>query len=155
MFTARKIYHVVKSLFISFWAIIVTVAVVFLPTLLGGETSDGEPVAETLIDHRTNTMSAALFQNGRVIGHFTTRINYQLPEGAVDADIVPVDEIIMDGLFEVIHQLEPKEMAKYRERELATMGNKLAQLLNGRSTPFPIENVRFDSARLMLKSAAR
>ena len=100
-------------------------------------------------------MSAALFENGRVVGHFTTHIRYQMPEGAVDPEVVPVDQIIMDGLFEVIHQIKPKELAKYRENELTIMSKKLAQLLNNRTTPIPITNVRFDRVRLMLKSVVR
>ena len=145
----------IKSLVISIWAIIVTVAVVFVPGLLAGDGDDGEPAPAALIDHRTNTMSAALFERGKVIGHFTTRIRYQLPEGAIDADVVPVDQIIMDGLFELIHKIKPRDMAKLREGQLAGMGDDLAELLNNRSTPLPITNVRFDSARLMLKTVVR
>ena len=145
----------IKSLIISVWAIIVTVAVVFVPGLFAGGDADGEPAPAALIDHRTNTMSAALFERGRVIGHFTTRIRYQLPEGSVDAEAIPVEQIIMDGLFELIHQMKPQDMAKLRERELAAMGKDLAELLNNRSTPLPIQNLRFDSARLMVKSVVR
>ena len=145
----------IKSLVISIWAIVVTIGVVFVPGLLAGSDEDGEPAPAALIDHRTDTMSAAMFERGRVVGHFTTRIRYQLPEGAIDADVVPVDQIIMDGLFELIHQLKPKEMAKLRERELVRMGDDLAEMLNNRSTPLPISKVRFDSARLMVKSAVR
>ena len=90
-----------------------------------------------------------------VIGHFTTRIRYQLPEGSVDPEAIPVEQIIMDGLFELIHQMKPQDMAKLRERELAAMGKDLAELLNNRSTPLPIQNLRFDSARLMVKSVVR
>lgn len=150
-----KTSPVIKSLVISIWAIIVTVAVVFVPGLLAGGGEDGEPAPATLIDHRTNTMSAALFERGRVIGHFTTRIHYQLPDGAIDPDVIPIDQIIMDGLFELIHQMKPKDMAKLRERDLMGMGEDLAVLLNNRSTPLPIQNVRFDSARLMVKSVVR
>ena len=145
----------ITSLIISIWAIIVTVGVVFVPGLFAGGDADGEPAPVTLIDHRTNTMSAAMFERGRVIGHFTTRIRYQLPKGAVAPETVPVDQIIMDGLFELIHQMQPKDMAKLRERELVAMGKDLAELLNNRSTPLPVQNLRFDSARLMVKSVVR
>jgi hypothetical protein len=146
---------VLKSLFISIWAIIVTIGMVFLPTLFSGDTTEDGPKAAALIDHRTDTMSAALFEDGEVVGHFTTRIRYQMPDGAVDPEVVPVDQIIMDGLFELIHKMQPKEMARLRDPELAVMGDDLAQLLNNRRADFPITNVRFDSARLMLKSAIR
>ena len=145
----------IKSLVISIWAIIVTVGVVFVPGLFASDDNEDEPAPAVLIDHRTDTMSAALFERGRVIGHFTTRINYQLPDGAVDPDVIPVDQIIMDGLFELIHKIKPRDMAKLREGQLAGMGDDLAELLNNRSTPLPITNVRFDSARLMLKTVVR
>jgi len=145
----------IKSLFISIWAIIVTVAVVFLPSLMGGGSAEDRVMAPSLIDHRTDTMSAALFDAGSVVGHFTTRIRYQLPEGAIDPDTVPVDQIILDGLFELVYNSDPKQLAKLRSPQLSDMADQLALALNNRNTPFPISNVRFDSVRLMLKSTAQ
>ncbi|MEP1206268.1 MAG: hypothetical protein ABJM29_16935 [Rhizobiaceae bacterium] len=106
----------------------------------------------SLVDFRSDTMSAALFDDGNVVGHFTARVNYQLPKDAVDPELVPVDQIILDGLFELVHRSDPKDLAKLRDPQLADMADQLAEALNNRTTPFPISNVRFDSARLMLKS---
>ena len=142
-----------KSLIISVWAIAVTIAVVFIPSLLASDQTEDGMVAPTMVDFRSDTMSAALFDDGSVIGHFTTRVRYQLPDGAVNPDLVPVDQIIMDGLFELIHKSDPKELAKLRDPQLADMADQLAHSLNNRATPFPISNVRFDSARLMLKTS--
>ena len=141
----------IKSLFISIWAIVVTVGVVFLPSLFASDDADDRAVATTMIDHRSDTMSAALFDEGSVVGHFTTRVRYQLPKGAIDPEVVPVNQIILDGLFELVHKADPKKLAKLKEPQLTAMADQLALALNNRSTPFPISNVRFDSARLMLK----
>ena len=137
------------------WAIIVTIAVVFVPSLFASDPSEDGSAAPTLVDYRSDTISAALFRDGNVIGHFTTRLRYQLPDGAVNPELVPVDQIIMDGLFELIHKSDPKDLAKLREPQLADMAEQLANSLNNRATPFPISNVRFDSARLMLKTTTQ
>lgn len=143
-----------KSLMISIWAILVTVSVVFVPTLLEGGKEDG-PKEIALEDHRSDTMSAALFSRGKVVGHFTTRLRYKLPVGIVDPEKVPVDQIIQDGLFELIHRSDPKQLSKIGESELAAMAEELTVILNGRSTALKITDVQFESARLMLKSVIR
>ncbi len=143
-----------KSLFISIWAIGVTIAVVFAPKFLGEEASGDGEIKPILVDHRSDTLSAALFDEGTVVGHFTARVHYKLPKGVIDPDIVPVDQIILDGLLELVFKADPRELAKLREPQLAEMADKLAIFLNNRSTPFPISNVRFDSARLMLKTVS-
>ena len=145
----------IKSLLISIWAILVTSGVVFAPALLKGSGTEDGPVQKAMVDHRSDTMSAALFSKGKVVGHFTTRLRYQLPDGEIDPEQVPIDQIIQDGLFELMLQSKAEELSKLGESELAEMAEQLTEILNERSTPLNISNLRFESARLMLKSAIR
>ena len=59
--------------------------------------------------------------------------------------------MIKDGLFELIHDADPEELAKLTESDLLELGARLTSILNSPDAPFEIINARFDRARLMLK----
>ena len=142
-----------NSILISVWAILVTLAVFSLQQGNGDDESNGKETVIELIDHRTDAISTALFDDGKVVGHLTTRIHFQLQKGTEELVPVALDLIIEDGLFDVTFNMKAHELIKLKENDLKSLASKLQQTLGQRKTPLAIRNVRFENTRLMLKSS--
>ena len=86
-----------------------------------------------------------------LLGHFATRVRYQLPE---DAEIrLPnlVHHEINDGLIEVLNDLDIKQVRRMKSNDINAIEDRLSLVLSKRRTPLPITQVKLESARILLK----
>ena len=141
-----------KQVAISSWGIAVTLVVFWFfsgtSNEVTGSVADGAVAFE---DHRTDTLSVSIFDSGRIIGHFATRVRYQLPE---DAEIrLPnlVHHEINDGLIEVLNDLDIKQVRRMKSNDINAIEDRLSLVLSKRRTPLPITQVKLESARILLK----
>ena len=137
-----------KATIISVWAIAITVAVFAVDQL---PEDNGITSSISYEEYKTETLSVALFKRGKVVGHFTTRVRYELPETVAAKFPVPVSMLIGDGLHEVAYSMEADKLLSVKERDLGGIETKLTAVLQQRKTPVPVRNLRLENTRLMIK----
>jgi len=102
-------------------------------------------------EHKTNTLSVALFKNGKVVGHLTTRVSFELPVASGKSLPVPLSMIVGDGLHEVAYGMQTKQLVRLREREIGEIETRLTKILNERRTPLQVRNLRMENTSLLTK----
>jgi len=142
----------INSTFLSIWGSIITI-VVFTYIYTDSMYDTGyEILSVEFVDHRTDNISTALFDDGAVIGHFITQVRFKLLINTESFSPVALDLIIEDGLFDVISKMKIDNLMRLEQKDLQSMASRLTHTLGQRETSLAIKDIRFENTRLMLKS---
>ncbi len=101
--------------------------------------------------HRTDTISIALFKNGKVAGHLTTRIAYEVVDPTSSDSAAPLNFIIEDVLHEAVYganNLSEKLEKSALETEIV---GHLQSALDRREGIPRIQNIKLDKTNFLLK----
>jgi len=142
----------INSIFLSIWASVVTIIVFSIAYTNNTHDPGHDILSVELVDHHTDNISTALFDDGAVIGHFITRVRFRLPINTESLNPVALDLIIKDGLFDVISEMKVDDLIRLEQNDLQSMASRLTHTLGQRKTSLAIKNISFENTRLMLKS---
>lgn len=135
----------------SLWAVIATVAVAWTQMPSNEAKSDGPQSAEGFQKDQTRTLSVALLEEDKVIGHFVTKIYYEGQEATSGEPEVLTDIMIEDALYDVIYELEEATIANLNNRRLGEIARELEEKMSEKNPSHPIRSVRLEDTQLLLR----
>lgn len=139
-----------KTIILSVWGALVTIGAVYANMHFSSQSEEVEVETVSFENYTTDTLTIAIFNKGKVIGHLVTRIKYELPDTMSQDGPVPIKVMIEDGLYEVVYKMRVGKLMKLQDEDLSEIGKNLTQLLNTRKTPLPIANAMLHDTQILM-----
>jgi len=129
----------------------VAIGIVYYQTL--PETAAADAGAEKLPtqSHKTNTLTIALFKKGKVIGHLTTRITYDVALSGAEPAEGLLDFIIEDRLHKVVYDNGDPGMKRKRDEIEKDISEKLQLLFDNDEAGHKIRNIKLTKTNFLIK----
>ncbi len=139
-----------KTMAIALWVSFVTVGAFYVMNMPRSNENIGAAHI-TFENGNTGQIAVPIFNSGKVSGHFTTQVRYQITASTQQLFSSSVPHMINDALIEIISDIDPKKLEVLRKAEILTIGEDLARLLEERIPPLPLSNIQLKNTHLLMK----
>jgi hypothetical protein len=129
----------VKSILAALLIIAATLSGLHGPTLLqksgGGESAEAHSKPEAF---KSDHIAVAIFEDGKVAGYFTSRLNCELTDPSFKASIL---QRLTHELYKAVHSSNEVNFREPRPEQLSALADKIAKGINDRAGKPVIENL--------------